>query len=83
MGQYLLPTCNLYLTKPNAVSAMSTRIKETVRNGLSPKVLWNGEVDVNKMPFFMEVHEQYGPSLSTIFRKVSRPTHKELLHLML
>ena len=83
MGQHLLQTGKLLLTQDGGTFGNHGRAKEDIQKTICPKVLWSGDVEINKSLVSMEVHQQLGPSLNTVFRKVGPPSERQLVHLML
>lgn len=70
--------------KSSVKFGMSGKVKEDFRNSISPRIVWEGSVDINKTSYSVEIHECLGPSLTKMFHTVHVSlSQKELLHLLL
>lgn len=70
MCDYLSKTCKNFIIEANVEFNFSKKIKEELRNKLSPQILWSGNFKLDKNVFGVEVHEKYGPSLRSMFNHI-------------
>ena len=70
--------------KSSVKFGLSGKVKEEFRNSVTPRIVWEGSVEINKTSYQIEIHECLGPSLSKMFHTVQVSlSPKELLHLLL